>query len=239
MARARERKDPAFERLARLAAKVLGAPTAMVTGAQQQTLAQVGSAELARLVRATGPLVVDDAREHPQTEGLAAVKSGKALAYAGVPLTLPGRAVGMLAVADVKPRAWKRRETAALEDLAQSIRAELELRAELRTPMNGVIGMAELLLGTELSEEQRDYVAMVRSSGDALLTLIDDILDLSKIEAGKLELEHAEFELSEAVDAAVDLLADQARAKGSTCARSPSAARRDPSSAIVSASSGW
>ena len=85
---------------------------------------------------------------------------------------------------------------------------------ELRTPMNGVIGMAELLLGTDLNEEQRRYAGMVRSSGDALLTIINDILDLSKIEAGKLELEHAEFDLSEAVDAAVELLSEQARGKG-------------------------
>ena len=85
---------------------------------------------------------------------------------------------------------------------------------ELRTPMNGVIGMAELLLGTDLNDEQRRYAGMVLSSGDALLTIINDILDLSKIEAGKLELEHAEFDLSEAVDAAVELLSEQARGKG-------------------------
>ena len=110
---------------------------------------------------------------------------------------------------------------------------------EIRTPMNGVIGMAELLLDTDADRGaarlRRRWSAR---SGDALLTIINDILDLSKIEAGKLELEHAEFDLSEAVDAAVELLAEQrARARGSSCAPSSSAARRGGSSATASASS--
>jgi two-component system sensor histidine kinase/response regulator len=85
---------------------------------------------------------------------------------------------------------------------------------ELRTPMNGILGMAALAMNTDLSSEQREYLSMVKSSGESLLSLLNDILDLSKIESGKLELEITDFSIEDCIEQAFQPVIPQAQEKG-------------------------
>ena len=85
---------------------------------------------------------------------------------------------------------------------------------ELRTPMNAIVGMTELLLDTELSSEQREFVGTVRSSSQALLGILDDILDFTKIAAGKLDLNEALFNPAQVVEEVVELFAESSHTTG-------------------------
>lgn len=85
---------------------------------------------------------------------------------------------------------------------------------ELRTPMNGILGFSRILLDSDLSDEQREHVGIIEQSGDALLGLINDILDLSQMEAGKLKLTEGAFNLRTTVEDAVKLLQPKAQEKG-------------------------
>ncbi|MBI2747922.1 MAG: response regulator [Burkholderiales bacterium] len=84
---------------------------------------------------------------------------------------------------------------------------------EIRTPLNAVVGMTSLLLNTPINDEQRDYAETIRSSGEALLTIINDILDHSKIELGKLDIEMQPFDLRRCIEDSLDLLSAEASKK--------------------------
>ncbi|HPI21410.1 MAG TPA: ATP-binding protein, partial [Candidatus Kapabacteria bacterium] len=115
-----------------------------------------------------------------------------------------------LLVAEIAERKKAEQEMRQAKEIAEAAnKAKSSFLAkvshELRTPMNGILGMTSVLLGTELNEKQKKFLNVVKSSADSLLNIINDILDISKIEAGKIELKNQTFDLKSVVQQAIEL----------------------------------
>jgi PAS domain S-box-containing protein len=130
-----------------------------------------------------------------------------------------GRVTGYEAVArDITYRKGIEEELSRARDAAiESARSKSEFLAnvshEIRTPLNGVLGMTELLLHTPLAPEQREYAEAIRSSGETLLAIVNDVLDLARIEAGKLTVETIDFDVDDLVESVIESFFTRASAK--------------------------
>ena len=137
----------------------------------------------------------------------------------GQVMDVEGERCVLIGVSDISDRKLSEDELRAAKDEAERATKSKSLflatmSHEIRTPMNGVLGMLDLLSATTLTVEQDEMVRVIGDSASTLLTIIDDILDVSKIEAGKLHIERVSTRLSELLESTLDLVSSRARAKG-------------------------
>jgi len=178
--------------------------------------ALIGTALSLRVV-GQGPITTlpDGTRIHDQQ-----MEGARWIAWRDVAIRdLSGRSEILSVGRDVTDRTQAERALGQARDQAEAAnRAKGRFLAmvshEIRTPLNGILGMADLLLDTPLAPEQATYAKAVRTSGDTLLSLIEEILDFSKIEAGRLDLEARPFALGALVEETVELLSPRAQVKG-------------------------
>ncbi len=171
-------------------------------------------------------LAMQDKRVYRSNDEVFFCKDGTRLPVKvrGAPLVLEGKHSGSVVMfADVRNEMLlQQRLVKAKEAAEQADRLKTDFLStmshEMRTPLNGVIGMTDLLLDTSLDAEQVEFVRIIKTSADTLVSTINDILDFSKIEAGRLELEKTDFSLRQLVESSVDVLATKASEKKLTLA---------------------
>ena len=174
---------------------------------------------LALRVLEQGPVttLADGTRIHDQK--IAAGEGARWIAWREVTVRTDAGAEVQAVGRDVTDRVEAEQALSAARDQAESAsRAKSRFLAtvshEIRTPLNGMLGMADLLLDTPLTPEQVTYVKAAKTSGENLLSLIEEILDFSKVEAGRLDLEAKPFALAPLIEQVIELLAPRAQAKG-------------------------